>query len=242
MEGKNHKVRIAALGDLHIRETSEGAFHQLFTTISEKADVVLFAGDLTDHGSPSEAKVLAKELSSCTIPVLAVLGNHDFDYNKSDEVKKILTEAKMTILDDGETELLGIGFAGVKGFCGGFERHMLSAFGEPAIKEFVHETINEALKLENYLSRLQTSKKVVLLHYAPIIETIKGEPPEIYPFLGSSRFVEPIDNYDVSAVFHGHCDFGTPKGKTLKGIPVYNVAYPLMKRVSPDQPYALVEL
>lgn len=237
------KLKIAAVGDLHVREQSEGSLQEFFSSVSEKADILVICGDLTDHGLPSEAKVLAKELNACRIPVVGVLGNHDFESNKQEEVKKILTESTMTILD-GEPSFTyqEVGFAGVKGFGGGYEKYVLGAFGEPTIKQFAHESVNEALRLETALSRLATEKKVVLLHYSPIRATIEGESPEIFPFLGSSRLVEPIETFDATVVFHGHADYGTYSGKTTKGIPVYNVAMPLLKRMQPDQPFALIEV
>lgn len=237
------KLKIAAIGDLHVRENSQGAYKELFTEISQKADVLVLCGDLADHGLIEEAKVLAEELAACSIPVVGVLGNHDFESGQQDEIKKILTDAKMTILDgEPSFEYEGVGFAGVKGFAGGFEKFMLGPFGEDAIKTFAHESVNEALKLENALSRLKTEKKVVLLHYAPIRGTIEGEPLEIFPFLGSSRLAEPIDTFDVTVAFHGHADYGTTHGKTQKGIPVYNVALPLLQKTTPKQPYALIDI
>lgn len=238
------KTRIAALGDLHIRETSQNTFVDLFKQISEKADVLVLCGDLTDHGLPSEAEVLAKEFLTLSIPVVGVLGNHDLEGDQHDEIKRILRDGKMIFLDDESFELNDVGFAGVKGFMGGFDKYALSALHwEPATTTFVQEAINEALKLENSLGRLQHLKhRVVALHYAPIRQTIEGEPLELFSFLGSSRLAEPLDSFDVSVAFHGHADYGQPKGHTLKGIPVYNVAYPLMQRTDSNQPFRIVEL
>jgi Icc-related predicted phosphoesterase len=138
---------------------------------------------------------------------------------------------------DGDTfETHGVGFAGVRGFCGGFGRGALGAWGEPIIKQFVHEAVNEALKLESALARLRTEHRIAILHYAPIRDTVDGEPLEIYPFLGSSRLEEPLSRFEVTAVFHGHAHKGTPEGKTAKGIPVYNVAHPVLKACYPDRP------
>ncbi len=236
------KVRIAAIGDLHVRENSSGEYHELFQELSEKADVVVLCGDLTDHGLPMQAEILANELSMCRIPVVGVFGNHDFESNQYEAVKKILHDAKMIMLEDEEYIVGDVGFTGVKGFCGGYEKYMLGPFGESPIKHFVQAAVDETLKLESNLQRLSTKYKVVALHYSPIRDTIKGEPLEIYPFLGSSRLVEPIERFDVSVVFHGHANYGTPKGKTPKGIPVYNVALPLLRKISPKQHYALTEL
>lgn len=235
-------MKIAAIGDIHIRTDSKGMFKDLFTEISNRADILVLCGDLTDLGLPEEAEVLAHELTYCKIPVVGVFGNHDFENNRQDEIKKILSPESMTILGTEPFEIKGIGFAGVKGFGGGFEKHMLSSFGEKALKQFVLEGVNEALNLEKSLTRLNTKNKVVVLHYSPIKETVIGEPPEIYSFLGSSRLEETINRFDVSAVFHGHVNHGKPFGKTSKNIPVYNTTYPLLQKLKPKEPYVIVDV
>ena len=236
-------VRIAAVGDLHVHDKPvDSVLRSLFTDISQHADVLALCGDLTTLGLPLQAQHLASELSACSIPVVAVLGNHDHESGQADEVKRVLKEAKVHILGD-ETYIHGdVGFAGIKGFCGGFGRHMLTSFGEEAIKRFVGEAIQESLKLENALRALQTEKVAVVLHYAPIVGTLQGEPLEIFPFLGASRLAEAIDPYDVDVVFHGHAHHGTYEGKTNKGIPVYNTCLELLRIHNPEHPYALVEL
>jgi Icc-related predicted phosphoesterase len=241
-ENVRKKLRIAAVGDVHYKEAEQTTHLELFKEIQEKADVLLLCGDLTDTGIPAEAHLLASDLSTISMPVIGVLGNHDVQSDRQEEVKKILKEAKMHILDGQEIEIQGVGFAGVKGFGGGFQKYLLSPFGETVMKLFAREAVNEQLKLENALSRLHTKHKVIILHYSPITDTIKGEPPEIYPFLGSSRLLEPIEQYEASVVFHGHADYGTVEGNTPTGIPVYNVALPLLTRVSPKKPYVIVEL
>jgi Icc-related predicted phosphoesterase len=138
--------------------------------------------------------------------------------------------------------VMGVGFAGVKGFCGGFGRGALGPWGEEAVKRFVHEAVQEALKLESALARLRTTVRIVMLHYAPIAATVVGEPPEIYPYLGSSRLEEPLGRLDVSAIFHGHAHRGTPEGRTAAGTPVYNVALPLLTRLSPEHPLKILEV
>jgi Icc-related predicted phosphoesterase len=237
-------LRIAAIGDIHVSRTSQGTFHQLFAQISHTADVLLICGDFTDYGLPEEAKVLAREVtSSVNIPVIAVLGNHDYEGGKEVEIKQILADAGITVLDGEATEVHGVGFAGVKGFAGGFGRGALGPWGEPAIKRFVQEAIDEALKLEAALARLRTTRRIAVMHYAPVRATVEGEPHEIFPYLGSSRLEEPINRYRVSAVFHGHAHRGTAEGRTSAGVPVYNVAMPLMARLNPDRPpYLVVEL
>ena len=238
------QLRIAAIGDLHVSKSSQGAFHALFAQISQTADVLLLCGDFTDYGLPDEARVLARELTSTVkIPVIAVLGNHDYESGKQDEIRQILTDAGVTVLDGEATEVHGVGFAGVKGFAGGFGRGALGPWGEHAIKQFVQEAVDEALKLEAALARLRTTRRVAMMHYSPVRATVEGEPPEIFPYLGSSRLEEPINRYRVSAVFHGHAHRGTAEGRTSAGVPVYNVAMPLMARLNPDRPpYLVVEL
>jgi Icc-related predicted phosphoesterase len=198
--------------------------------------VLVIAGDLTDYGLPEEARVLAKELASLRIPCAAVLGNHDLESGKAEDVQRILSDAGLVLLDGDACELLGVGVAGVKGFGGGFGKRALGPWGESIIKQFVREAVDEALKLEAALARLRTSHLIALLHYAPIQETVEGEPLEIYPFLGSSRLEEPIGRYPVSLVVHGHAHRGRTQGTTKNGIPVYNVSMPLLTRTFPDRP------
>lgn len=240
----NGVVRIAAVSDIHYTKTSQGTLQSLFATITENADVLVLAGDLTDYGLSEEAKVLAKDLTSTLqIPAVGVLGNHDFEAGEEKEISRILSDAGVRMLDGDTYEVHGVGFAGVRGFCGGFGRGALGAWGESVIKAFVHEAIAEALKLEAALARLKTEHRIAVLHYAPIRETVEGEPLEIYPFLGSSRLEEPLSRYDVTAVFHGHAHSGALEGKTAKGIPVYNVSLPLLKERFPDRPaFRLLEV
>jgi Icc-related predicted phosphoesterase len=236
-------IRVAAIADLHCSKTSQGAFQPLFARVSESADVVLIAGDLTDYGLPEEATVLARELTALRIPAAAVLGNHDVESGKAAEVRHILVDAGLVVLDGETCELRGVGIAGVKGFGGGFGCRALGPWGETIIKQFVHEAVNEALKLEAALARLRTKQLVALLHYAPIQETVEGEPREIYPFLGSSRLEDPIGRYPVSFVLHGHAHRGQLEGKTQTGVPVYNVSMPLLTRTFADRlPFRVFEL
>jgi Icc-related predicted phosphoesterase len=229
-------VRVAALADLHCTKTSQGAFQPLFARIAEAADVLLIAGDLTDYGLPEEAAVLAKELAALRMPAAAVLGNHDVESDRDQEVRQILTDAGLIVLDGDACELHGIGIAGVKGFGGGFGRRALGPWGEGIIKQFVREAVNEALKLEAALARLRTKQMIALMHYSPIQQTVEGEPPEIFPFLGSSRLEEPLGRYPVSLVLHGHAHRGQLSGATQAGVPVYNVSMPLLTRTFADRP------
>lgn len=233
-------VIVAGLGDLHVSESSAHPYRDLFAEIAEKADVLALCGDLTNLGRPHEAEILAEDLRSCRIPMVGVLGNHDLESGHGIEVRRILTQGGLKLLDEETHEIAGIGFAGVKGFAGGFGARMLSPFGEEAIKLFVTEAVNEAFHLENALHALaqETERLVVVLHYAPITETVVGEPLEIYPFLGSSRLAETIDRFPVKAVLHGHAHHGSAAGTTRTGVPVFNCAIPVAKATG--RPYALV--
>jgi Icc-related predicted phosphoesterase len=243
MSEKPASLRVAAIGDLHVHENAPETLQAIFEQVSRTADVLILCGDLTHLGLPQEARRLADDLRACRLPIVAVLGNHDYQSGHVDEVKRILRAGRVTVLDENETFVLGeVGFAGVKGFGGGFDRHMLTPFGEETIKHFVAEAVNESLKLEIALRTLETEKVVVALHYSPIAGTLVGEPPEIFPFLGSSRLAEAIDHYDVNAVFHGHAHHGTYQGKTMKGAPVYNCCMQLLQNISPDRLFALVEV
>ena len=182
-------VRIAALGDLHYgRTATPGLLQPLFGQISESADILVLCGDLTDYGLADEARALMREMAAVKIPTVAVLGNHDYESSQQDEIRQILIDAGIVPLDGETTEILGIGFAGVKGFAGGFGRGALGPWGEDIMKQFVHEAVNEALKLESALARLRNDHRIAILHYAPIQGTVEGEPLEIYPFLGCSRW------------------------------------------------------
>jgi Icc-related predicted phosphoesterase len=238
------RVRVAAIGDIHCARTSEGELQPIFAQASRAADVLLLCGDLTDYGLAEEAHVFAREAKAgLTIPALAVLGNHDYESGKQEELKAILAEVGVCVLDGESRELYGVGFAGVKGFAGGFGERALGPWGEDAIKHFVREAVEEALKLEAALGRLTARPRVVLLHYAPIQDTVEGEPAVIFPFLGSSRLEEPINRYAVSAVFHGHAHKGRPEGRTGAGVPVFNVCMPLLRELYPDRPpYRVIEL
>jgi Icc-related predicted phosphoesterase len=237
-------VRIAAIGDIHLGGKGlDPPLQILFGQVADHADILALCGDLTDRGDPEEARLMAKGLSLVPVPIIAVLGNHDYECGKESEVARILSDAGVRVLDGDAQELLGIGFAGVKGFAGGFGRRALGPWGEPIIKQFVKEALSEALKLETALSRLRTERKVALLHYSPIAATVEGEPREIYPYLGSSRLEEPLTRYPVDIVFHGHAHHGTPEGRTMSDVPVYNVSMILLQRTYPERPpFRVVEL
>jgi Icc-related predicted phosphoesterase len=236
-------VRVAAVGDLHHSKSLPGAGLPFLDSITHAADVLVLCGDLTDNGLPDEARELTDTLRrAVSIPVVAVLGNHDYESGHDTEIRRILSDAGVNVLDGDACEVHGIGFAGTKGFAGGFDRGTLGSWGEPMIKAFVQEAVTEALKLETALARLRTPERIALLHYAPVAATARGEPPEIYPFLGCSRLEEPINRYPVTAVFHGHAHHGTAEGRTRAGVAVYNVSLPLLQRLHPDQPFRVLTL
>jgi len=243
MRSARNVVRIAAIGDLHYsRNAVAGSLQPLLSQINESADILVLCGDLTDYGLAEEARALARELTVLKVPTVAVLGNHDFESSQQTDMRAILADAGITFLDGDSTEILGIGFAGVKGFAGGFGRRALGPWGEDIVKQFVREAVNEALKLESALARLRNDKRIAVLHYAPIQETVEGEPLEIFPFLGCSRLEEPLGRYPVTAVFHGHAHHGRPEGRTTKGVPVFNVSMSLMREVFPERPFRVLEV
>jgi Icc-related predicted phosphoesterase len=238
-------VRVAAVGDIHLGRAAYGPpIQNLFAEVAERADVLALCGDLTDRGEPEEGRQLGRALATIGVPIVAVLGNHDYESGNVPELGKILREAGVQLLDGGDAvEIHGVGFAGVKGFAGGFGRRALGPWGEETIKQFVREAVEEALKLETSLSKLRTERRVVLLHYSPIAGTVEGEPREIYPYLGSSRLEEPLIRYPVDVVFHGHAHHGTLEGKTVGGVTVYNVSLALLQRSFPNvPPFKVIEL
>lgn len=229
-------LRIAAVGDIHCSRSSQGKLQPLFAEAARLADVLLLCGDLTDYGLAEEARLLARELEAAErLPILAVLGNHDYESAQSPEVLDILRSAGVRFVEGEGVEVGGVGFAGAKGYGGGFGQRAIEPWGEDATKQFVHEAVQEALKLESGLARLGTPQRVAVLHYAPILETVMGEPADIFPFLGSSRLEEPLNRYKVAACFHGHAHHGRPEGRTATGIPVFNVALPVLKAAFPDR-------
>ena len=242
MASSNGPLRIAAIGDLHVQEDSVAPYRDMFAEVSNHADVLLLCGDLTNFGKTTEAEILAEDIRSCSVPVLGVLGNHDYECGQPEKVVEILRGAGMIVLDEQAHEIVGVGFAGVKGFMGGYGRGELAPFGEPIAKLFVDEAMNEARKLENQLRTLRTERSVAVLHYSPIVDTIEGEPEAIFQYLGSQRLCDPIDRFDhVKAVVHGHAHHGTYEGRTPRGTPVYNVAQFVLKPLF-GKAYAVIEV
>jgi Icc-related predicted phosphoesterase len=240
------KTRIAAVADIHIKETDKGKWVNCFKEASKQADVLLICGDLTDTGDEVEAQVLSEELKSCAVPVIAVLGNHDYEKGRHKLIRQIVQNDNVHILN-GESIVIGnIGFAGIKGFGGGFDGHMLSMFGEGAMKAFVQEAVDEALHLDRALARLDADhpgiKKVVVLHYSPIKSTVIGEPEAIFPFLGCSRLAEPLARRGVIAAFHGHAHVGSLEGEAPGGVKVFNVAKPILMNAGYSLPFFMFEV
>lgn len=236
-------VRVAAVGDFHCGEEDAGRYREGFARVNDEADVLLLAGDLTRRGTPAEFRVVAGELQDVRVPILAVLGNHDHESHQVEAGLAILRERGVHILDGEPFELNEqVGFAGVKGFMGGFGRWTLTAFGESETKAFVGTTLEEVQRLEFALRRLATPVRVVLLHYAPICDTVVGEPEQIFPFLGNDRLVEPIDRFKAAAVFHGHAHHGTFRGTTPGGVPVFNVSHVLLRAEGVGDMYFLFDV
>jgi Icc-related predicted phosphoesterase len=246
MADEVRKQKIAAVGDIHVRESDKGKWVEYFKEVSRQADILLICGDLTDTGDEGEAQVLSDELRACSIPVVGVLGNHDFEKGRHKLIRQIVQKENIHILDGEAVVVNDIGFAGVKGFGGGFDSHMLSMFGEGAMKAFVQEAVDEALRLERALARLDSEnkniKKIAIMHYSPVSDTVAGEPEVIYPFLGSSRLAEPLNRRQVLAAFHGHAHVGSLEGKTSSGTPVFNVAKPILVKAGYKWPFFILEI
>lgn len=235
-------MRIAALADLHFTPQSYDRIREQMNRVRDDADLMVIAGDLTNFGKPEEIESMLNSLVRLRIPIVAVLGNHDYESGRADELMKMLVSEGVKLLDGTGYERDGVGFAGTKGFPGGFGRGALTAFGEPEVKAFVQAAIDEALKLERALSQLRTPKRVVVVHYAPIGATVQGEPPEIFPYLGSSRLSEVIDRHGADLVLHGHAHHGVADGKTTAGCPVHNVALPILQAMTPPQAYRVFDI
>ena len=235
-------MRIAAIGDLHFAHQGYDRFREQMSHVRDEADVLILAGDLTNFGELREMESLINALVRLRIATVAVLGNHDYESGHAGELMKMMTDQGVKVLDGTGYERDGVGFAGAKGFGGGFGRGALTAFGEPEVKAFVQGAIDESLKLERALSQLRTPKRVVVLHYSPVVATVAGEPPEIYPYLGSSRLAEVIDRHGADLVVHGHAHSGSAEGKTTAGCPVYNVAMGLNLAQTPGRVYRVFEV
>jgi Icc-related predicted phosphoesterase len=235
-------MRIAATADLHFSPQSYAKLKDQFERVRDEADVLVLAGDLTNYGQPTEMEPLLNVLVRLRLPTIVVLGNHDYESGKEEELSQMMTTAGIKVLNGSAYERDGVGFAGTKGFVGGFGRGVLTAFGEREVKEFVRASIDEALKLERAMSQLRTNKRVVVLHYSPIPETVQGEPPEIFPFMGTSRLAEVVDRHGADLVVHGHAHHGKTEGKTTTGVAVYNVAISLLQARDPSSVYRIFDV
>lgn len=227
-------IRIAAVGDLHVDHGAAGRIRDGFDDIGRRADVLLLAGDLTQHGTEEEGAILAAELADIPIPIVAVLGNHDYHQGKQHVIRGHLEAVGVAVLE-GEGIVLRagdvrIGVAGAKGFGGGFSGACGTEFGEEEMKAFIRHTKTIAERLRDALVALEADVRVALLHYAPTRETLTGERLEIYPFLGSYLLGEAIDQAGCNLALHGHAHLGTERGTTPGGTPVRNVARPVIKR------------
>ncbi|MEU1982877.1 metallophosphoesterase [Nocardia sp. NPDC019395] len=234
-------MRIAAVGDVHLGTDSRGLLRPALRELPALADVLLLAGDLTRHGTPAEAEVVAHEFADVGVPVVAVLGNHDHHSDAEAEVTQMLESSGITVLEGSATtiEINGstLGIAGTKGFGGGFAGKCASVFGERLMREFAGHTVELAAELDSALAGLDTDITIVMTHYAPISDTLHGEPREIYPFLGSYLLGEPIDTHGADLAVHGHAHAGTERGSTPGGIRVRNVAQPVIGKA-----FAIYEL
>ncbi|MFB3815160.1 MAG: metallophosphoesterase [Terriglobales bacterium] len=235
-------MRIAALADLHFSPQSYDRIREPMGHVREEADVLVIAGDLTNFGKPQEMESLLNALVRVRIPTIAVIGNHDCESGHENELMRMMTQEGIKVLDGTAYERDNVGFAGTKGFPGGFGRGVLTAFGEKEVKAFVQAAIDETMKLERALMQVRTPKTVVVVHYAPIVGTVQGEAPEIYPYLGTSRLAEVIDRHGADLVLHGHAHHGAPDGKTTAGVPVHNVALHLNMKQNPPKPYRVFDV
>lgn len=235
-------MRIAATADLHFTPQSYDGIREMMSRVRGEADLLVLAGDLTNYGRPPEMESLLNALVRLRVPTVAVLGNHDYESGQEQELIRLMSGEGIKVLDGTAYERDGVGFAGTKGFPGGFGRGVLTAFGEPEVKAFVQAAINETMKLERALSLLRTPKRVVVLHYAPVADTVRGEPMDIYPYLGSSRMGEVVDRHGANLVLHGHAHRGALEGKTTAGVPVHNVALTLLQQQNPSRAFLVFDV
>lgn len=234
-------MKIVSMGDIHCRMDTPDLIQKLIGELDHGFEVMILAGDLTDNGLPEEAEVLARQLKDYPIPIITILGNHDHEGGKADEIVDVMRSAGMVVLDGTTCEVGEVGFVGIKGFCGGFDENMIQPFGEKALKTFIHYSIDESVVLENALAKLQhCAHKVAVLHYAPIKATLIGEPPELFPFLGTSRLADSIDRQGADLILHGHAHHGSPFGRTTGNIPVYNVSR-FVQMAHMGKPYCVIE-
>lgn len=235
-------MRIVSVGDIHCRVGTDTLIQQILGELDHNFDVLLLAGDLTDTGLPEEAEVLVKQLKVYDIPIIAILGNHDHESGQPEGIVRVLEDAGITVLDRTACVVRNVGFVGTKGFCGGFGQNLVQPFGEAELKTFIRASIDEAADLETALESIEHCEhKVVLLHYAPIPETLEGEPRELFAFLGTSRLASAVDPHGADVILHGHAHHGGPMGRTPGNIPVYNVSR-FVQMAHTGKPYCVIEL
>lgn len=232
-------MRIAAAADLHLKPENHEQDIRAFSAVNECADALVVAGDFTNHGRPEEMRKCLSVLEHIHLPIIAVLGNHDHESGHQDELAGMLRLAGVHLLDGHCFELNGLGFAGTKGFCGGFAPYELMPFGEGGIKTFVEIAEREAIKLDYGLAQLQTEVKIAITHYAPIKETVVGEPEPIFPFLGSSRLFRALDRHRPALALHGHAHHGTFSAQSSNGVRVCNVSLPILRQRGEPHPFVL---
>jgi len=235
-------MKVAAVADIHLKaEDHEKNVHQ-FSMVNELADVLVIAGDFTNHGMPDEMRGCLSVLEHVHIPIIAVLGNHDHESGHQDELAGMLRLAGVHLLDGQCHEVDGVGFAGTKGFCGGFAPYELMPFGENGIKTFVEIAEREAIKLDYGLAQLNTPTKIAITHYAPISETVVGEPEPIFPFLGSSRLQRALDRHKPALALHGHAHKGTFCAESTTGTRIFNVALHILRQRGEEHPFTIFNL
>jgi Icc-related predicted phosphoesterase len=235
-------MRIAAVADTHVREGDRLRVATIFANVKREADVLVIAGDLTQHGRPEEMAVLVSVLAEISVPVVAVFGNHDHEFGGVADCSNMLRAAGVHLLDPGRVVIDGVGFAGAKGYAGGFGERMVRSFGEASLKAFVAESAIEATALQTELLSLPTRARVAVTHFSPVRATVTGEPPEIHAFLGTSRLAEAIDEGRATVAFHGHAHNGSPEGRTAGGVPVFNVSLPVLERAGGKRPYHIFDI
>jgi Icc-related predicted phosphoesterase len=243
MVSTDRVVRVAAMADLHCGIHSREVLEPLLDEAVQGADVLLLGGDLTDHGDLHEAETLVSMLATLPVPIVAVLGNHDAHKGQEQGIKRLLLQAGVHLLDGHGFEINGVGIAGVRGAGGGFAEMSAEPWGEDYLRQLQPEADSEADKLEDALASLTTPHRIVLLHYSPIRDTLLGEPLELYALLGCDQLAQTIRRHPVLAVFHGHAHQGALEGHTPEGVPVYNVALPLMRKMCwKHPPWRLLEI
>ena len=235
-------MKIAAIADIHTRVGDAERLHALVHDAAHDADVLAIGGDLTDLGRLEQLEVLLKVLGTCSMPILVTLGNHDYESGNAAELSRLIEKSNVYLLDRSSVVIDGVGFSGVKGFCGGFDGNLANSFGEELFKAWVTEGVLEAEALKHELQRLETEQRVAVLHYALIRATVEGEPPEIHAFLGTSHLACALDEGGATVAFHGHAHHGSFKGETPGGVPVFNVSVPVLGHEGFRQPYYIVEV